>query len=58
MANELIEREAVVAWLRDYAAFLDKHDDGLSGFDKMAQGLREAIEAIELGEHLRAKDSQ
>ncbi len=47
------ERAAVVAWLHDYATFLDKHDDGRSGFDKMAQGLREAVEAIELGEHLK-----
>ncbi len=50
--KEIVEA-AVVAWLQDYATFLDKHDDGLAGFDKMAQGLREAVEAIELGEHLK-----
>lgn len=30
----------------EYAAFHDKHDDGLSGFDYMASGAREVAENI------------
>lgn len=41
----------VVAWLRKMADWHDKHDDGLSGFDRFAQEDREAANAIEAGEH-------
>ena len=49
-ARAEVER-AVVAWLRESAAWHDKHDDGLSGFDGIRQGLTEAADAIEAGEH-------
>lgn len=45
------ERTAIVAWLRESAAWHDKHDDGLSGFDGIRQGQTEAADAIEAGEH-------
>ena len=45
------ERAAIVAWLRESAAWHDKHDDGLSGFDGIRQGQTEAADAIEAGEH-------
>lgn len=41
----------IVAWLRDSAAWHEKHDDGWSGFDKIRQGLVEAADAIEAGEY-------
>jgi hypothetical protein len=53
--REAIEAE-IVAWLREIAAWNNKHDDGLSGLDKMAQGQLEAAEAIELGEYRSKSD--
>lgn len=41
------ERARIVAWLRDQAAWYDKSDDGWSGYDRIASGLREAAAAIE-----------
>lgn len=41
----------IVAWLREQASWHDKYDDGLSGFDRIAQAHRESIEAIERGEY-------
>lgn len=46
------ERRAVVEFLKEQAAWHDKHDDGLSGFDRIAQGYREAVDAIERGDHV------
>jgi len=40
----------IVAWLRESAAWHDKNDDGLSGFDGICQGQTEAADAIEAGE--------
>jgi hypothetical protein len=40
----IVEQCAKVA--DEYAAWHDKHDDGLSGFDKMAEGAREVAETI------------
>lgn len=45
------ERAKVVAWLLEQAKWHDKYDDGWSGFDKIAQGYREAADAIEKGVH-------
>jgi chromosome segregation ATPase len=41
------ERAGIVAMVRSQAEWHDKHDDGWSGFDKMAQGMREIADAIE-----------
>lgn len=43
-AQQAREQAAKVA--DEYAAYHDKHDDGLSGFDKMALGAREVAEEI------------
>ena len=40
----------VVSWLRGQADWHDKNDDGWSGFDRIAQGYREAVDALETGE--------
>lgn len=40
----------VAAWLRGQADWHDKNDDGWSGFDRIAQGYREAVDALETGE--------
>lgn len=40
----------VVAWLRKEAEWYDETDDGWSGFDRIAQGHREAATALETGE--------
>ena len=53
--REAIEAE-IGAWLREIAAWNNKHDDGLSGMDKMAQGQLEAAEAIEGGEYRSKSD--
>ena len=53
--REAIEAE-IVAWLREIAAWNNKHDDGLSGMDKMAQGQLEAAEGIERGEYRSKSD--
>ena len=54
LANAGDERQAaIVAWLREEAEWHEKHDDGLSGFDRIAQGHREAVDAIESGEWRR-----
>lgn len=42
-------KQQALAFLRESAAWRDKHDDGLSGFDKIGQGLTEAADAIEAG---------
>lgn len=47
-----MERAAIVGLLRDMVKWYDANDDGWSGYDRIAQGYREAIEAIEAGEHL------
>ena len=42
--NAALERAAKVA--DDYVTYHDKHDDGLSGFDKMSLGASEVAEEI------------
>ena len=57
MARGLIARQVereIVAWLRDVAATYDRIDDGLSGLDKMSQGITEAADAIEQGQYRSA----
>ena len=49
------ERAAVVAFLNEQAAWHDKNDDGWSGFDRIAQGYREAADAIESRAHLEPR---
>ena len=52
-ARGAAKREAeIVAWLRESIDFYRKHDDGLSGFDGIAQGQAEALEAFLEGDHL------
>ena len=51
-AQRAMERAAIVGLLRDMVKWYDANDDGWSGYDRIAQGYREAIEAIEAGEHL------
>lgn len=50
LETALVE-ELVIAWLLEQAKWHDKYDDGWSGFDKIAQGYREAADAIEKGAH-------
>lgn len=49
---------AIVAWLEKQAAWHDKHDDGLSGFDHIAQAHQESIEAIQDGDHLKGTSNE
>jgi hypothetical protein len=53
-AGQEAERARGVEWLRESIAYHCKHDDGLSGFDGIAQGQSEALEAFLAGEHLPA----
>ena len=46
-AGKLVRRKDIIMQLLDRAALYDKIDDGLSGYDKMAQGLREFAEELE-----------
>jgi hypothetical protein len=46
------ERAKIVAWLRESADWHDAHDDGLSGFDRIAQADRESANLIEAKDHL------
>lgn len=50
IAAEQTTVDQIVAWLRESAAWHDKHDDGLSGFDGIRQGQSEAADAIEQGD--------
>jgi hypothetical protein len=47
------EREKIVAWLRESADWHDAHDDGLSGFDRIAQADRESANLIEAKDYLK-----
>jgi hypothetical protein len=47
------ERAKIVAWLRESADWHDTHDDGLSGFDRIAQADRESANLIEAKDHLK-----
>lgn len=49
------ERARVVSYLRTQQAWHNDHDDGLSGFDGIAQGYGEAADGIEEGDHLPAR---
>lgn len=49
------ERARVVSYLRTQQAWHHDHDDGLSGFDGIAQGYGEAADGIEEGDHLPAR---
>lgn len=42
--------EQIVEWLRESAAWHEKHDDGLSGFGHISLGQTEAADAIEQGD--------
>ena len=46
------ERAKIVAWLRERGNWHYATDDGLSGFDRIAQANYESANAIEAGEHL------
>lgn len=46
--RETVER--IVEWLRESAAWHEKHDDGLSGFGHISLGQTEAADAIEEGD--------
>lgn len=49
--------EEAVQVAREYAAYHDKHDDGLSGFDKMALGASEVADEIRALRRIDALDS-
>ncbi len=46
--RETVER--IVEWMRESAAWHEKHDDGLSGFGHISLGQTEAADAIEEGD--------
>lgn len=46
-AGQWMRRKNVIMELLDTASLYDRIDDGLSGYDKIAQGLREFAEELE-----------